>query len=37
VTPLLVIAFGRKAVERLRVAAKTETSAPGAAPSAPSY
>jgi HME family heavy-metal exporter len=37
VTPLLVIAFGRKAVERLKVADKTETAAPGAAPSTPSY
>jgi HME family heavy-metal exporter len=38
VTPLLVIAFGRKAVERLRIAAETETGTPGsAAPSTPSY
>ena len=37
VTPLLVIAFGRKAVERLKVADKTETATPGAAPSTPSY
>jgi HME family heavy-metal exporter len=37
VTPLLVLAFGRKAVERLRDAGRTETAAPGAAPSTPSY
>jgi HME family heavy-metal exporter len=37
VTPLLVLAFGRKAVERLRDAAHTENAAPGAAPSTPSY
>jgi HME family heavy-metal exporter len=38
VTPLLVLAFGRRAVERLRIAAVTETTAPGATPSAtPSY
>jgi HME family heavy-metal exporter len=37
VTPLLVLAFGRKAVERLRAAAGTEIAAPGTAPSAPSY
>jgi HME family heavy-metal exporter len=37
VTPLLVLAFGRKAVERLRDAAHTEKAAPGAAPSTPSY
>jgi HME family heavy-metal exporter len=37
VTPLLVIAFGRKAVELLKVADKTETTAPDAAPSTHSY
>jgi HME family heavy-metal exporter len=37
VTPLLVLGFGRKAVERLRDAAHTEKAAPGAAPSTPSY
>jgi HME family heavy-metal exporter len=37
VTPLLVLAFGRKAVERLRLAAKTETGGPAAALSTPSY
>jgi HME family heavy-metal exporter len=37
VTPLLVLAFGRNAVERLRDAANTETSAHGAAPSTRSY
>jgi HME family heavy-metal exporter len=37
VTPLLVIAFGRKAVERLRDADKTEMETPDAARSTPSY
>jgi HME family heavy-metal exporter len=37
VTPLLVVAFGRKAIERLKFAANTETTAPGGAPSTPSY
>lgn len=37
VTPLLMIAFGRKAVEGLKVAAQSETAAPGVAPSTPSY
>jgi heavy-metal exporter, HME family len=37
VTPLLVLAFGRSAVERLRIAARTETRSPDAAPSTPSY
>jgi HME family heavy-metal exporter len=38
VTPLLVIAFGRRAVEQLRVVAQTEAGAPDAsAPSTPSY
>ena len=37
VTPLLVIAFGRTAVERLRVAAKTEAGASDATPSTSSY
>ena len=37
VTPLLVLAFGRKAVERLRVTARTETGAPETAPAAQSY
>jgi HME family heavy-metal exporter len=38
VTPLLVLSFGRNAVERLRMSAQTETGAPGSAASAtPSY
>ncbi len=37
VTPLLVLACGRKAVERLRVATATETGAPAATLSTPSY
>ncbi len=37
VTPLLVLAFGRKAVERLRVSAENESKSTDAAASTPSY
>jgi HME family heavy-metal exporter len=37
VTPLLVLAFGRNAVERLRIGAESETKSTGAAASTPSY